>query len=439
MRWNPGHRSVNVEDRRGAGGGFMRGAGGMGAGGLIILVILSLIFGRDFVSLASDPGVAPGAESGEAPPAETTPEEERMVSFVSFVLDDAQKTWRGLSSETGTPYRDAKLVLFRDAVQSACGFAESATGPFYCPADEKVYIDLGFYEELQQRFGAPGDFAQAYVLAHEIGHHVQNLLGTEEQVREARTRRADRAQRAVGPARAPGRLLRRRLGHTTPRSGSGSSRAMSRRVSARPRRSETTAYSVWAAAESFPSPSPTEPPPSVRSGSSAAWRPAARTPATPSGNDLAIERTTASHRMPARRGAAPHLVHDETLDDAELEIAVLGDGWQVVEVEHDPAAEILAAAALHRPVVLPNGGGVVEPDLLPGHDGAERDEHPIVQDTGVGVAGVVQVAARGRQIQELRGSDLERVDAIGAEREHLGRGEDGPAEGEHRLARLEVL
>jgi predicted metalloprotease len=194
MRWNPGHRSVNVEDRRGAAGGFMRGAGGMGAGGLVILVILSLIFGRDFVSLASDPSVAqPGAESGEVPPAETTPEEERLVSLVSFVLDDAQNTWRQVSSEMGTPYRDAKLVLFRDAVQSACGFAEAATGPFYCPADEKVYIDLGFYEELQQRFGAPGDFAQAYVLAHEIGHHVQNLLGTEAQVREARTRRADLA------------------------------------------------------------------------------------------------------------------------------------------------------------------------------------------------------------------------------------------------------
>jgi uncharacterized protein len=194
MRWNPGHRSVNVEDRRGAGGGFMRGAGGMGAGGLVILVILSLIFGRDFVSLASDPGVAqPGAESGDVPPAETTPEEERLVSLVSSVLDDAQSTWRQVSSEMGTPYRDAKLVLFRDAVQSACGFAEAATGPFYCPADEKVYIDLGFYEELQQRFGAPGDFAQAYVLAHEIGHHVQNLLGTEAQVREARTRRADLA------------------------------------------------------------------------------------------------------------------------------------------------------------------------------------------------------------------------------------------------------
>jgi uncharacterized protein len=193
MRWKPGHRSVNVEDRRGAGGRFIRGAGGMGAGGLLILVVLSLIFGRDFVSLAGDSGLAPTAETGAAPPAETTPEEERLVSFVSFVLDDAQTAWRRLSAETGAPYRDAKLVLFRDAVQSACGFAESATGPFYCPADEKVYIDLGFYEELRQRFGAPGDFAQAYVLAHEVGHHVQNLLGTEAEVREARTRRADLA------------------------------------------------------------------------------------------------------------------------------------------------------------------------------------------------------------------------------------------------------
>jgi predicted metalloprotease len=165
----------------------------MGAGGLILLVVLSLIFGRDFVSLAGESGVAPSAETGAAPPAETTPEEEKLVSFVSFVLDDAQKTWRQLSTATGTPYRDAKLVLFRDAVQSACGFAESATGPFYCPADEKVYIDLGFYEELQQRFGAPGDFAQAYVLAHEIGHHVQNILGTEGEVRRARTERADLA------------------------------------------------------------------------------------------------------------------------------------------------------------------------------------------------------------------------------------------------------
>jgi predicted metalloprotease len=190
MRWSPGHRSANVEDRRGGGGRFIRGAGGMGAGTLVILLILSLIFKRDFFSLVGAGGVDPGAETAAGPPAETTPEEERLVAFVSFVLDDAQKVWQ---QQLGSSYRPAKLVLFRDAVQSACGFAESATGPFYCPGDEKVYIDLGFYEDLQRRFGAPGDFAQAYVLAHEIGHHVQNVLGTEAEVRRARETRADLA------------------------------------------------------------------------------------------------------------------------------------------------------------------------------------------------------------------------------------------------------
>jgi hypothetical protein len=162
----------------------------MGAGTLVILVVLSLIFKRDFVSLVGGGGVESATETAAGPPAETTPEEEKLVSFVSFVLDDAQKVWQ---QKLGQSYRPATLVLFRDAVQSACGFAESATGPFYCPADEKVYIDLGFYEELQQRFGAPGDFAQAYVLAHEIGHHVQNVLGTEAEVRRRRTARADLA------------------------------------------------------------------------------------------------------------------------------------------------------------------------------------------------------------------------------------------------------
>ena len=189
MRWTPGHRSANVEDRRGGGGRFMRGAGGMGAGTLIILLILSLVFKRDFFSLVGGGGVETASETAAGPPAATTPEEERLVSFVSFVLDDAQGVWQ----QKMDTYRPAKLVLFRDAVQSACGFAESATGPFYCPGDEKVYIDLGFYEELQQRFGAPGDFAQAYVLAHEIGHHVQNVVGTEAEVRRARTARADLA------------------------------------------------------------------------------------------------------------------------------------------------------------------------------------------------------------------------------------------------------
>jgi len=190
MRWTRGHRSANVEDRRGGGGRMIRGAGGMGLGTLVLLVILSLIFKRDFLSLVGGGGLETAPETAAGPPAQTTPEEEELVAFVSYVLDDAQNVWQ---QQLGQSFRPANLVLFRDAVQSACGFAESATGPFYCPGDEKVYIDLGFYQELQQRFGAPGDFAQAYVLAHEIGHHVQNVLGTEAEVRRARTTRADLA------------------------------------------------------------------------------------------------------------------------------------------------------------------------------------------------------------------------------------------------------
>jgi uncharacterized protein len=190
MRWTPGHQSGNVEDRRG-GGGLMRG--GMGIGTFVILLVLSLIFKRDLFQLVGAGGVAPGAETGQSPPAETTPEEEQLKSFVSFVLDDAQATWAQELPRYGAQYRPAKLVLFRDAIQSACGFAQAATGPFYCPGDERVYIDLGFYQELKSRFGAPGDFAQAYVLAHEIGHHVQNLLGTEAKVRQGRSSRPDLA------------------------------------------------------------------------------------------------------------------------------------------------------------------------------------------------------------------------------------------------------
>jgi predicted metalloprotease len=193
MRWSPGGRSSNLEDRRGGGGRFIGGAGGLGAGTVIILIILSLIFKRDMFQLVGDGGVGGAPETASGPPAETTPAEERLVDFVSFVLDDAQKVWSQVLPQQGAQYRPARLVLFRDAIQSACGLGESATGPFYCPGDEKVYIDLGFYQELQQRFGAPGDFAQAYVLAHEIGHHVQNVLGTEAEVRRARSSRPDLA------------------------------------------------------------------------------------------------------------------------------------------------------------------------------------------------------------------------------------------------------
>lgn len=161
----------------------MRRMAPLGLGGVVLLLALSLLTGQDFLSFLD--GGAPtetSAPSGSGTPATgNSPAEERQVEFVSFVLDDAQDTWEQL---LGSRYARARLVLFRDAINSACGFAESATGPFYCPGDRKVYIDLGFYEELQRRFRADGDFAQAYVLAHEIGHHVQTLMGTEPRVRQ---------------------------------------------------------------------------------------------------------------------------------------------------------------------------------------------------------------------------------------------------------------
>ena len=179
MRWTPGGRSKNLEDRRGS-GGLGRG---LGIGGTVVVLALSLITGRN---LFSDLGVEPGITSAGAPLSpEDSAREEKQVQFVSFVLDDAQVTWSKLLSNGGEQYRPAKLVLFRNSTQSGCGPAQSAMGPFYCPLDEKVYIDLGFYDELTTRFGAAGDFAQAYVLAHEIGHHVQHVAGTDGKVRQA--------------------------------------------------------------------------------------------------------------------------------------------------------------------------------------------------------------------------------------------------------------
>ena len=191
MRWTPGGRSDDLEDRRdegGGGGGFNIGGRHIGIGGFLILLVLSIVFKRDFLSLA---GIG-GGMNNPVQTSQTNPvrdqQEEPVVQFVSFVLDDTQKTWAQILSSQGVPYRHAKLVLFRDSIDSACGMAQSASGPFYCPEDEKVYIDLGFYEELKQRFGAPGQFAQAYVLAHEIGHHVQKLIGIERKVRAAQDR-----------------------------------------------------------------------------------------------------------------------------------------------------------------------------------------------------------------------------------------------------------
>jgi uncharacterized protein len=182
MRWTPGGRSSNLEDQRGGGGGFGGGGLRLGIGGTLFLLVLSFIFKQDFFAMLD--GGATGSPQEQAQPVDD-PSEEPMVQFVSFVLDDTQATWKQIFANQGGNYRDAKLVLFRQGVDSACGMAGSAVGPFYCPGDEKVYIDLSFYNELKQRFGAPGDFAQAYVLAHEIGHHVQHLMGTDKKVRQA--------------------------------------------------------------------------------------------------------------------------------------------------------------------------------------------------------------------------------------------------------------
>jgi predicted metalloprotease len=185
MKWTPEGESQDIEDRRdeggSGGGGFQLGGMHIGIGGALALLVLSLIFKQNFFALLGGGAATPVASR---PNPTRSAGERPLVQFVSFVLDDTQKTWeQALPQQAGKPYRHAKLVLFRDYTRSGCGAAESATGPFYCPEDEKVYIDLGFYDELKQRFGAPGEFAQAYVLAHEVGHHVQKLVGIESKVR----------------------------------------------------------------------------------------------------------------------------------------------------------------------------------------------------------------------------------------------------------------
>jgi len=194
MKWTPGGVSKDVEDRRGetgGGGGFGGGRIRLGLGGALVLLVLSLIFRQNlfqFLETGGAPGTAPSGA-----PAASTPAEDTLVQFVSFVLDSTQSMWARTLASQGVAYRDAQLVLFRDGIESACGFAETAAGPFYCPGDNKVYIDLGFYQELRDRFGASGDFAQAYVLAHEIGHHIQTLLGTEADVRRSQRLRGGRS------------------------------------------------------------------------------------------------------------------------------------------------------------------------------------------------------------------------------------------------------
>lgn len=211
--WTPGGVSSDVEDRRddsgGGGGGFGFGGGGGGGGigiiGFIVLLVISLVSGHNFLGGFLGGGGSQGSQSyapqqqtsqyssGPSTPRVHPAGEDRDVQLISFVLDDAQKTWTGIFQTMDKPYRHAKLVIYRNATYSACGTAQAATGPFYCPQDEKVYIDLGFWEELQKFGGSTAEFAQAYVVAHELGHHIQKLLGIES--REVSLARQDSSQR----------------------------------------------------------------------------------------------------------------------------------------------------------------------------------------------------------------------------------------------------
>ena len=180
MDWTPGGLSGDIEDRRSSGGGFGgMGGGGIGIVGFVILLIISLVTGRNFLGGVLSGGGSSSVHAPARPGMDSSQNEKRDVQLISFVLDDAQKTWTQIFQAHGRTYRHAKLVLYRDMTYSGCGAAQAATGPFYCPEDEKVYIDLSFWSDLKQFGGSTGDFAQAYVVAHELGHHVQKLLGIE--------------------------------------------------------------------------------------------------------------------------------------------------------------------------------------------------------------------------------------------------------------------
>jgi len=193
MRWREGRQSTNVEDRRGMRpAGMGARVGGLGLGGLLLLMALGYFLTGDPTGLIDPNAVGPAGAPSGGPVARGALPTDEAGQMVSAFLADMEDTWTPIFAASNQRYRPPTLVLFSDAVESACGYGSAAVGPFYCPADFKVYIDLSFYQELDRRFGAPGDFAQAYVIAHEVGHHVQNLIGVFEQVQAARSR--DRAR-----------------------------------------------------------------------------------------------------------------------------------------------------------------------------------------------------------------------------------------------------
>ncbi len=188
MRLEGERESDNVEDRRGMPGGPMVMTGGIGT---LIIIVLALVFGIDPQALLGPPGQqAPAPGAGAGPDGGPAPEgaNDELKQFVSKILAETEDVWREQFREMGKTYRDPRLVLFNNQVESACGFASAAVGPFYCPPDQKVYLDLAFFRQLSEQFQAPGDFARAYVIAHEVGHHVQNLLGISDRVTAERQR-----------------------------------------------------------------------------------------------------------------------------------------------------------------------------------------------------------------------------------------------------------
>jgi len=191
MRWEGRRESGNVEDRRGMGVGPV--GGGLGLGGLVLVLLISWLTGTNPLDLISTSSVPQDQTVGTP----GVPQNDPQAKFISVVLADTEDTWREVFRQRGQAYVPPVLVLFNGATQSACGVGRSEVGPFYCPTDRKVYLDLSFFRELDERFGAPGDFAQAYVVAHEVGHHVQNLLGIAESVTAARERSDDRQSNAL--------------------------------------------------------------------------------------------------------------------------------------------------------------------------------------------------------------------------------------------------
>lgn len=191
MQWRGRRQSGNVDDQRGSGGGGGGGFGGLpikgGLGLVAVVVVIGLLTGKNPLTLLQQLPMDSGPSVSQSAPYEASPEEEQLSQFVKVVLADTEDVWNQLMND----YREPTLVLFSGSVQSGCGSADASTGPFYCSADEKVYIDLSFYEELKSRFDAPGDFAQAYVIAHEVGHHVQHLLGITDKVHGMRNQLSD--------------------------------------------------------------------------------------------------------------------------------------------------------------------------------------------------------------------------------------------------------